>query len=65
MHFTQFTSAKGDRVNIPNVAVIITDGVSTYDKHRTIPDAIAARDDGISVRYYVLCTFCDLVKYCT
>ena len=57
MHFTQFTERNGDRSGVPNVAVIITDGVSTYDKNRTIPDAEAARDDGIIVR--LSCFICD------
>ena len=49
MHFEQFTKNKGDRDGVPNVAVVITDGVSTYDNNRTIPDAIAARQSGIKI----------------
>jgi len=49
MHFNQFTEPNGDRLGVPNVAIIITDGVSTYDKARTIPDAIDARNNGIKI----------------
>ena len=49
MHFNQFTAVNGDRPNVQNVAIIITDGVSTWDKDRTIPDAIDARNDGIKI----------------
>lgn len=49
MHLNQFTTINGDREGVPNVAIIITDGVSTWDKDRTIPDAVAARNDGIKI----------------
>ena len=49
MHYTQFTSGNGDRANVQNFAIIITDGVSTINKENTIPEARSARDDGIRV----------------
>ena len=49
MHRQQFTAVNGDRSTVSNVAIIITDGVSTWDKERTIPDANAARNDGIRI----------------
>lgn len=34
-----FTSTNGDRPNATNLAIVITDGNSTIDEHRTIPEA--------------------------
>ena len=44
-----FTTAMGDRANYANVAIVITDGYSTYDNASTIPNAIAAREKGIEI----------------
>ena len=44
-----FTKHNGDRVNAPNVAVLITGGVSTVDKEETIPNAQKLHRDGIRV----------------
>ena len=44
----QFSGSK-DRVNFPNVAIVITDGVSTIDANYTIPDAEKARAAGIEI----------------
>ena len=49
MHEEQFTEDNGDRDDVPNIAVVITDGRSTIDRDRTISDAEAARDDGIRI----------------
>ena len=48
MHFKQFTSANGDRPNVQNIAIIITDGRSS-DNAMTISEAIDARNDGIDI----------------
>ena len=48
MHTQQFNSSR-DRSNIPNVGIVITDGVSTFDSQFTIPYAEAARADGIQI----------------
>ena len=45
----QFISSAGDRRDVQNVAIVITDGVSTYDKLRTVPDAVEARASGIKI----------------
>ncbi len=45
----QFTTTKGDRLNSPNVIILLTDGVSNIDKHRTISDAEEARNKGIEI----------------
>ena len=39
----------GDRVNASNVAVLITDGVSTINPENTIPNAQALHRDGVRV----------------
>ena len=49
MMTNQFTSEHGDRLNVQNYAIIITDGVSTINKESTIPEAERARDRGITV----------------
>ena len=50
MTFEQFgNSDRGDRADVTNVAIVITDGVSTFDKERTIPDAVEARNRNIQI----------------
>ena len=49
MRTEQFTSENGDRPNVPNVAIVVTDGRSTVDADQTLPQARAARDDGIQM----------------
>lgn len=46
---TMFTSRNGDRPNVPNVAIIITDGISNINSRRTIPEADKAKDDDIRI----------------
>ena len=45
----QFTADRGDRLLIPNIAIVITDGVSTIDKELTISTAVAAQEKGIKI----------------
>ena len=40
---------KGDRSDAPNVAIVITDGVSNINSRRTIPEAEESRDVGIHI----------------
>jgi Mg-chelatase subunit ChlD len=49
MNDVEFRSGKGDRPNIQNIAIIITDGVSTRDVAQTVPEAIRARNRGIKI----------------
>ena len=49
MNGQQFIQSRGDRPNVPNIAIVITDGESTYDKERTVSDAVAARDNNIEI----------------
>lgn len=46
---SMFTVPNGDRDKAPNIMVVITDGVSTYDNTTTIPNALAAKNKGIIV----------------
>ena len=49
MHEALFTAVNGDRSDADNVAIVITDGVSTWDKNLTIPEAETARLKGIQI----------------
>jgi collagen type VI alpha len=42
-----FTEENGDRPKAPNMAIVITDGESTYDHNKTIPYAQEAKNEGI------------------
>lgn len=44
-----FTTPYGSRPNVPHVAVVITDGQSTYDHNLTIPYAQEAKAKGITI----------------
>lgn len=44
-----FNPQNGDRPNVPNLAIIITDGKSTFDNEKTIPYAKDLRRDGTAV----------------
>ena len=49
MHTTEFTASNGDRSDVQNIAIVITDGESTIDPDRTIPEAQTARNKGIKI----------------
>ena len=44
-----FTNAGGDRADVPNVAIIITDGTPTIDIQQTLPEAAGARAEGVTM----------------
>ena len=44
-----FNPNRGDRPNVPNLAIIITDGKSTFDNEKTIPFAKDLHRDGVQV----------------
>ena len=44
-----FQPQNGDRANIPNVAIIVTDGKSTFDSDKTIPYAQQLQRDGVEM----------------
>jgi len=49
MRTKMFTKELGDRLHVPNVAVVLTDGNSTINSRRTIPEAKLAHDAGIEM----------------
>ena len=49
MRTEMFTAANGDRPDIPNVCIVLTDGVSNINARQTIPQAEMARDEGIHI----------------
>ncbi|XP_059165060.1 uncharacterized protein LOC131947776 [Physella acuta] len=49
MRTTMFSPEHGDRPNVPNIAVVITDGQSNRNSERTIPEADAAKAQGIQI----------------
>ena len=49
MHEVMFTRSNGDRPNVDNIGFMITDGISNINSRRTIPEAEAARDEGIHI----------------
>lgn len=44
-----FTSEHGDRTEAPNVALVLTDGVSNIDSKRTVAEAIRAQSSDIHI----------------
>ena len=44
-----YTPQNGDRPDVPNVAIVVTDGVSNINSRRTIPEAERARAKGIHI----------------
>jgi len=44
-----FNITNGDRPDVPNTAIVITDGRSTYDSNLTIPYANEAKARGIHI----------------
>jgi hypothetical protein len=49
MHEDMFTEENGDRPGVPNICIIMTDGVSNINYRRTIPEAEKAREKGIHI----------------
>ena len=49
MKEVMFSAANGDRANVPNLAMLITDGVSNINAFKTIPEAESARAQGIHI----------------
>ncbi|KAK2143115.1 hypothetical protein LSH36_875g00000, partial [Paralvinella palmiformis] len=47
-----FNETNGDRIEVPDVGILITDGVSTWGHKKTIPEAIKLREAG--VRMFVI-----------
>ena len=63
MYDTMFTAENGDRPNIPNIAIVVTDGESNRDKNLTVPEADEARERGASFSGFTIYMYRGL-KYC-
>ena len=48
MHQQIFDGRLGDRADVPNVALVITDGESNRDQNLTLPEAERAKADGVT-----------------
>ena len=49
MRTEMFTRQNGDRKNVKNVCIVVTDGVSNINGRNTIPEAERARAEGIHI----------------
>ncbi|KAK6961154.1 collagen alpha-1(XIV) chain, partial [Biomphalaria glabrata] len=49
MRNVMFSPEKGDRADVSNIAIVLTDGVSAVNAERTVPNARLAHDDGIHI----------------
>ena len=49
MRDRMFNTYYGDRDEIRDLTVLITDGLSNIDKHRTIPEARQAKEEGVRI----------------
>ena len=49
MHDEMFTRRNGDRPNVDNICILLTDGVSNINSRRTVPEAVAARNKNIHI----------------
>ena len=43
------TEINGDRLDVPNICIIITDGNSTWDVNQTIPQAEMAHAENVAI----------------
>jgi len=55
MRTSSFTAANGDRPDVPNVGILVSDGNSNINQSNTIPEANLAKAAGITM-YSVLVT---------
>ena len=49
MRTDMFTRQNGDRPDVENICIVVTDGVSNINARRTIPEAEQARGEGIHI----------------
>nr|XP_034337074.1 collagen alpha-1(XII) chain-like [Crassostrea gigas] len=49
MHEEMFNEGNGDRPGVPNICIIMTDGVSNINYQKTIPEAEIAKEKGIYI----------------
>ena len=48
-YFLFFNFRNGDREDVENVAMVITDGVSNINSRKTVPEAQLSRDVGVHI----------------
>ena len=56
-----FSSGRGDRIGVDNIAILVTDGYSNIDRFNTIPEAERAKDDGIGESHFCSCSALSLL----
>jgi hypothetical protein len=56
-----FTAINGDRSNVQNVAVIISDGAANIDRQRTVSYAVSARNSGAYITCLGVGTLVDML----
>ena len=44
-----FTEENGDRPGVMNIGILVSDGQASREENRTIPEAILARESGITI----------------
>ncbi|CAG5136834.1 unnamed protein product, partial [Candidula unifasciata] len=49
MRSQMFTQSNGDRPDVKNIGIVVTDGVSNINSRRTVPEAEQAQADGIRI----------------
>lgn len=49
MRTQMFEERMGNRAAVPNIAILVTDGHSNVDQHKTVPEAMAAKQQGIDM----------------
>ena len=49
MHTEVFQPEKGDRKSVPNIGIVLTDGLSTIDPLKTLPESAEARGKDITM----------------
>jgi hypothetical protein len=45
----QFKQQNGNRPNVPDVLIIVTDGYSNVNQTRTVPDAVTLKNSGVTI----------------
>ena len=57
-----FTESRGDRPDVPNFCIIITDGNSNINVEQTLPEAIVSRVEGIHIIVVAIGTMVNMIE---
>ena len=49
MRQEMFSSQHGDRIFVPNFALLVTDGIGNVNKQNTVLEAVGAKTDGAHI----------------